>query len=369
MGTTNLSINPGFTGGGIEFSAEDTRHITLDSFGDEGVIQPANGGFAITQRGAGANMSVDVAAGSAVVQGDSSAIQGKYFAREVATVNVTVSAADGSNPRIDRVVIEIKDNDYDSSGLRVARIRTIEGTPTSGANAATNTNGIAALPSSCLEIARFTVGAGATTITNANIVDFRLSAGSAVSDDAADATGINQDGVIRRGKSIVSTEEVITSVSFALAPTPDRVQSVVLPTDGLIRIGYNAMWKSSVNNTAQAAIFIGSNQLKVAQINGTTPFAQGASLNINSANHYNVLVTNPGGLQGISSGLGASDYAGPVTTGQAIGTLDQPGTTYIGGFVEVFAAAGTYDISVQFKSSSGTVTVKERRLWVEAIGF
>ena len=35
----------------------------------------------------------------------------------------------------------------------------------------------------------------------------------------------------------------------------------------------------------------------------------------------------------------------------------------------VFAAAGTYDISVQFKASSGSVTVKNRKLWVWTMGF
>lgn len=39
------------------------------------------------------------------------------------------------------------------------------------------------------------------------------------------------------------------------------------------------------------------------------------------------------------------------------------------GFVVLFAAAGTYDVSVQFKSSSGTVTAKERKLWVWTMGF
>jgi hypothetical protein len=31
--------------------------------------------------------------------------------------------------------------------------------------------------------------------------------------------------------------------------------------------------------------------------------------------------------------------------------------------------AGTYDFSVRFKSSSGSVTAKNRKLWVASIGF
>jgi hypothetical protein len=48
-----------------------------------------------------------------------------------------------------------------------------------------------------------------------------------------------------------------------------------------------------------------------------------------------------------------------VTTGQVVGVVGS-----WGGFAVVFAAAGTYDVSVQFKSSVGSVTVKNRHLWV-----
>jgi surface-anchored protein len=34
-----------------------------------------------------------------------------------------------------------------------------------------------------------------------------------------------------------------------------------------------------------------------------------------------------------------------------------------GGVCWIFAAAGTYKITVQFKASSGNVKVKERNLW------
>jgi hypothetical protein len=33
-----------------------------------------------------------------------------------------------------------------------------------------------------------------------------------------------------------------------------------------------------------------------------------------------------------------------------------------------FAAAGTYNISVQYKATSGSITAKERKLWVAVLG-
>jgi hypothetical protein len=56
-----------------------------------------------------------------------------------------------------------------------------------------------------------------------------------------------------------------------------------------------------------------------------------------------------------------------TTTGLVIGAK---GSNYqTGGSVRVEAAAGTYTVSVQFSATSGSVTVRSRKLWVEAKGF
>jgi hypothetical protein len=59
-------------------------------------------------------------------------------------------------------------------------------------------------------------------------------------------------------------------------------------------------------------------------------------------------------------------YTGDVTTGQLLG---RNLAATLMGLAVVFAAAGTYDVSIQFKSASGSVTAKERKLWVEAVSF
>jgi hypothetical protein len=35
----------------------------------------------------------------------------------------------------------------------------------------------------------------------------------------------------------------------------------------------------------------------------------------------------------------------------------------------ISVAAGTYDVSVKYKISTGTLTVKERRLWVHSVQY
>ena len=182
-----------------------------------------------------------------------------------------------------------------------------------------------------------------------------------------DAVGLNDGTTVRRGKSIIATEEARTNVAYGTLTTPDQVANLVLPTDGLIRVAYQAMWKESVNNTANAAIFFGANQIKIADATTASPGVQEAA-NAKGADVYGPLYSAPLGLSPGISGVGADTtaYTGDVTTGQLVGMA---GATPNGGVCVVFAAAGTYTVSIQFRASSGTVTAKNRKLWVEAIGF
>jgi len=59
----------------------------------------APNGLLVGERGAGANMSVDVAAGDAYVRG--------HYLTSTSTVNLAIATADGTHPRIDRVVLRV----------------------------------------------------------------------------------------------------------------------------------------------------------------------------------------------------------------------------------------------------------------------
>jgi len=105
-------------------------------------------GLAVSERGAGANMSVDVAAGSAWIDGT------KYT--ESSTVNLTISAADATYDRKDLVT-------YDSN--------TSNPIVTTGTAAATPEP--PDIPSGNILLAIVDVAAGATQITSADITDGR----------------------------------------------------------------------------------------------------------------------------------------------------------------------------------------------------
>lgn len=195
----------------------------------------------------------------------------------------------------------------------------------------------------------------------------------------AEPAGLSVTGTVRRGKAIVATEEARTNTAYGLLATPDRVSNVVMPTDGLIIVGYQALVKSSVADAGEVALFIGANQLTVQDGTGRATATQAAP----ATTTYNPVSTCPVGLAANRQATG--DFAADVTTGQAIGWLSTDARAVIGGssrqlfnaatnsvlggLCPVFAAAGTYDISVQFKASSGSVTAKGRKLWVWTMGF
>lgn len=154
------------------YDAIDDRRAWTDPAIGEGVVSYDS--FRVSQRDAGANLSVDVNMDDvAYVRGDSVDLQGLYtIPPHSETINLTVSAADSTNPRIDQVVLEVKDDTHDASGLNLVRVRVIAGTPTSGATL-DNRTGAAELPDSALLLADILVAASDTAIGDAEIRDRR----------------------------------------------------------------------------------------------------------------------------------------------------------------------------------------------------
>lgn len=163
---------------------------------------------------------------------------------------------------------------------------------------------------------------------------------------------------------IIATEQSRNNESFGLLGTPDEIPSVVVPTDGLLLVGYSASVKSANSGAARAAIFLGANQLKIAPwTEGTAPIKQEAEGNVGILSFSKVFSTATG-LRFNSVGA----YSGDVTTGQLIGA--NSASSGVGGMTAIFAAAGTYNVSVQYRAGNpgGEVWAKERKLWVAVLG-
>lgn len=162
------------------------------------------------------------------------------------------------------------------------------------------------------------------------------------------------------GSVSITASQTTVSSTPTLLTTPDQVTGIILPTNGLIMVGYQATWSASGGSTAEAQIYLGSNGVQYANMSTSdSPTIQVATM---SSGEPSPLTTSAAGLTTSTDG---GPYTGDVTTGQILGTGNLGGPCYI------FAAAGSYAVSVRFLNSGsiGTTTVSNRKLWVRAITF
>lgn len=144
-------------------NADDFRGLIQALVPTEGII--ASGDLAVVENGT-PNMSVNVGAGAAIIAGDDTpTTQGSYFVKNDATKNLTVTAADPTNPRKDIVVARVRDAFYSGSDNDWL-LAVVAGTPAASPAEPS-------LPNDALKLAVITVAAAATTITNAAITDSR----------------------------------------------------------------------------------------------------------------------------------------------------------------------------------------------------
>jgi hypothetical protein len=133
-------------------------------------IWPTGGtitGMTVGPRGAGANMSVDVAAGSAVVHGSDIANQASYLCRLLGTTNALIGAAPGAGlNRIDLVVAQVVDPAALGSGTAGWVLAVVPGTAAASPVPP-------AVPASALALAQVSVPTGTASILAANITDLR----------------------------------------------------------------------------------------------------------------------------------------------------------------------------------------------------
>ncbi len=177
--------------------------------------------------------------------------------------------------------------------------------------------------------------------------------------------GVSDSTVVRRGKSVIATSETRSNVAYGLLTTPDRVSSVVLPTDGLLFVRYRALVKTS-GPTAEVAIFVGANQLKTLKPNAV-PAVLEQSLGINE-DFFSALYTNK--LYGLAVDSSSTVDTSLVTTGFVTGAGNPAANQGEDTLCIEGLPGGTYDVSVQYKTSGGvTVTSKERKLAVWTMGF
>lgn len=176
-------------------------------------------------------------------------------------------------------------------------------------------------------------------------------------DNLSGAAGITRANLAALAKplrwyapSIIDTEQSRTNTAMGLLETPDEVEEVVLPSGGLIWIMFRARMKSSKEGKGRCSLFLNSTEIR-------NPHNEaGISKGTDGTDKYDIVYADQNEMK-LSTGSGGGEPA-PAGTGNLLG----------GNGLLVFADPGTYDVSARFNASEGSVTAKERRLYVVVMG-
>lgn len=160
-----LRTPPSWLQNGTHPADNDRLTVTNSLYGAGGMAD--YGAMKVSQLGT-PGMSVQIAAGHAIIPGTQVSNQGYYIAYNDAAATVAIATADPSLPRIDRICVVVQDSFYSGANNQVI-FQAVTGTPASSPVAP-------AAPNNALSLALVAVAAGTTSIVDANITDVRVQA-------------------------------------------------------------------------------------------------------------------------------------------------------------------------------------------------
>jgi hypothetical protein len=220
-------------------------------------------------------MSVRVASGWAAVIGTTTTNMGVYTAYNDATVTLTITTADVTNPRVDLVCMTVRDAFYSGANNDVI-YQVIAGTP-AGSPVAPS------LPANSISLATVAVAANATQINTGNITDTRVEVTTNLSGDISSVTagaGLTGGG---------SSGAVTLAASVATNAQTGTTYTLVLTDDGKLVTQSNA---SAITTTIP--------------LNSSVAFSVGAQITISQYGAGQVTIQGTGGVTVVSTGATAA---------------------------------------------------------------
>lgn len=287
-------------------------------------------GWKVTQRGAGANMSVDIAAGDGLLVLPSGAYG--FWGWTTATENIAVTPANPTNPRIDVVIAKINTSTtttVTANSPNALEFQVMAGTP-SGAPVAMSDSAIQSSIGSgvaWVKLGTVTVDAAVGSIVTAKITDVRPAISSLVY--AAIADGSITASKYANG-SISTAKFDLSAIGASCASTR-----------------YDAYRSTDFTSTTSSTQVVPFTDGAVGSLSITTT---GKDLVVNASI---VARMNAGGgscIPGVR--LNSVEYLGPVITGTP--TITGPINHKIKGSV---LPAGTYTFEFIFKGTTGYTAV------------
>jgi hypothetical protein len=278
--------------------AENDRLTTQALWATTGIIKSTS--MAVSQN-TPPGMSVVVSSGWAAIVGTTQANMGTYVAYNDANNVLTINTANPTNPRIDIVCATVQDAYYTGS-LNDVILQVVAGTPAGSPVAP-------ALPANSIELARVAVGAGVTSITNANITDTRVLVTTNIP-EVGDITAVTAGtGLSGGGTSGAVTLAIDTAVTVDLTTAQTLTNKTL--TSPLINLGVNAQ-----TGTTYTTVLADNGKL-ITQTNGsaittTIPlfssvaYPVGAQLNFVQYGVGQVTIQGAGGVTVVSTGATAA---------------------------------------------------------------
>lgn len=301
--------------------AENDRLTAQAIFATTGIV--TSGSMAVTANSP-VGMSVRVASGWAAIVGTTQANMGTYIAYNDALDTLTITTADPTNPRIDRVVVTVNDAYYTGATNNVV-LAVLAGTPAGSPSAP-------ATPANSISLATIAVAAGALSIGSGNITDTRVltttnlptgditavTAGSGLSGGGSSGgVTLSIDTAVTADLSTAQTltNKTISASSNTLTGVATLTGSETLTnktlTSPLINLGINT--QSGTTYTTVLAdngkLTTLSNAAAIAvtiPLNSSVAYPVGAQINMAQLGAGQVTVSGAGGVTLVSTGATAA---------------------------------------------------------------
>lgn len=236
--------------------------------------------YKVVQRGAGANMTVDVGAGFALAPANDPGNAGLYHVQNDAVVNVgPFSAAHATLPRVDRVVLTVNDSIDGGDASDAGVLQIIAGTATSGATLDNLTGATALTSNSSLLLADVLIPAASSSVVTANIRDRRSWA----------------RGASKLMATVGATQTVSTGSNQTLTDLTHRLEFTGVPVQAVLSIDMEhatangassiTLSRNASNITSQSTRFpVAGQNVSYLYVWNFTPAAGTALMALNVAN-------------------------------------------------------------------------------------
>lgn len=246
-------------------------------------------------------MSVVVASGWAAIVGTTQSNMGVYTVYNDANTTLTITTANPTNPRIDRIVATVQDAFYSGSFNDVI-FQVVAGTPAGSPVAP-------ATPANSISLATVLVGAAVTQINAGNITDTRVTTTTNLPTgdltEVAAGTGIT----VTNGTGPIPTVAINTSVTADLT-TAQTLTNKSLTTPK-INLGINTQtgttYTTVIDDNGKLVTLSNASAIAVTiPLNASVAYPVGAQLNLAQTGAGQVTVAGDSGVTVVSTGATAA---------------------------------------------------------------